>query len=675
METALLIARLLLAVVFVVAGATKLADRDGSRRGLTDFGVPPALATPFAILLPLAELAVAISLIPRATAWWGALGALSLLLLFVVGIGANLARGRTPDCHCFGQLHSAPAGWSTLARNGALAALAGFVLWVGYDGVGPSAVNWLGALSAAQLAGFIVGLVLLGLVGAQGWFLVHLLRQHGRLLVRVDALEERLASGGAALSPEASSENGAQEEARPPEGLPVGSQAPGFTLSGLHGETLTLDSLRTSGKPVMLLFTDPDCGPCNALLPEIGQWQAEHAAKLTLALVSRGDPGDNRTKASEHGLTSVLVQQDWEVSQAYQVNGTPSAVLVRPDGTIGGPVAGGAEAISALVAQTVGASAPELPVQPQQAQGEPCPNCGKVHADDNGQAAEQAEPAGLKIGEPAPPVRLRDLKNKKVNLASFRGQKTLVLFWNPGCGFCQQMLPDLKEWEQNPPEAAPKLLVVSTGTKAANREMGLSSTVVLDQQFAVGQSFGASGTPSAVLLDEEGNVASELAVGAQAVLALAGAKQDAAPNGSEGEQAVAAAPKIGELAPPFKLPDLDGQSVDLADFRGERTLVLFWNPGCSFCEQMLPDLKRWEANPPEGAPNLLVVSAGTAETNKEMGLSSTVVLDQQFAVGSAFGASGTPSAVLVDEEGKIASELGVGAPGVLALAGAREAEV
>ena len=111
--------------------------------------------------------------------------------------------------------------------------------------------------------------------------------------------------------------------------------------------------------------------------------------------------------------------------------------------------------------------------------GEPCPNCGQIHPD-NSQAAEQPVSAGLKIGEPAPPVRLRDLKDKKVNLASFRGQKALVLFWNPGCGFCQQMLPELKEWEQNPPEGAPKLLVLSGGTKEANREMGLSSTVALE---------------------------------------------------------------------------------------------------------------------------------------------------------------------------------------------------
>ena len=100
-----------------------------------------------------------------------------------------------------------------------------------------------------------------------------------------------------------------------------------------------------------------------------------------------------------------------------------------------------------------------------------------------------------------------------------------MLFWNPGCGFCQQMLPDLKEWEATSPEDAPKLLVVSAGSEEANKEMGLTSPVLLDQQFAVGRAFGASGTPSAVLVDAEGKVASEVAVGAPAVMELAGADQ------------------------------------------------------------------------------------------------------------------------------------------------------
>jgi uncharacterized membrane protein YphA (DoxX/SURF4 family) len=50
----LLIARLLLAGVFLVAGAAKLRDRDGSQRAVVEFGLPSALAAPLGLLLPLA---------------------------------------------------------------------------------------------------------------------------------------------------------------------------------------------------------------------------------------------------------------------------------------------------------------------------------------------------------------------------------------------------------------------------------------------------------------------------------------------------------------------------------------------------------------------------------------------------------------------------------------------
>src|SRR5215210_8304952 len=229
MGTALLIARLLLVPVFAVAGVAKLADRGGSRGVLEDFGVPVPFAAPLGILLPLAELAVAVALIPSATAWWGALGALVLLLLFVAGISFNLARGHKPDCRCFGQIHSAPVGWKTLLRNGVLATIAGVVVWRGYDGTGPSVVGWVGTLSIVQLVGLVAGVIVLALLVAQWWFLLHLMRQNGRLLVRLEALEGALASGG--LSP---SGNGLAEM-----GLPVGSAAPDFDLPELGGGTLS----------------------------------------------------------------------------------------------------------------------------------------------------------------------------------------------------------------------------------------------------------------------------------------------------------------------------------------------------------------------------------------------------------------------------------------------------
>ena len=119
---------------------------------------------------------------------------------------------------------------------------------------------------------------------------------------------------------------------------------------------LTLDALRSSGKPLMLTFTDPNCGPCQALLPDLGRWQRELAPTLTLALITSGTADENRNKSGEHGLTQVLLQQDREVMESYRASGTPSAVLIRPDGTIGSALAQGAEDIRALVARSASAS-------------------------------------------------------------------------------------------------------------------------------------------------------------------------------------------------------------------------------------------------------------------------------------------------------------------------------
>ena len=128
LDALLLASRLLLAAVFAVAALAKLADREGSRQAVVAFGAPRPLAAPLALALPLAELAVAVLLLPAATALAGALGALGLLLLFSAAIALNLVRGREPECHCFGQLHSAPAGPRTLVRNGLLAVVAALTL-------------------------------------------------------------------------------------------------------------------------------------------------------------------------------------------------------------------------------------------------------------------------------------------------------------------------------------------------------------------------------------------------------------------------------------------------------------------------------------------------------------------------------------------------------------------
>jgi len=550
-----------------------------------------------------------------------------------------------------------------LIRNSILGLVGLYIVFFGRDifsfsneDAGYSLVAWIGDLSTWELIASILGILAVATIVIEGWLLVHLLGQNGRVLLRLDAIESMVAEGG--LLPEAV--DAPPAPAPRPLGLPEGSPAPAFRLEGLFGETMTLDALRSAGKPVLLVFSDPTCGPCNALLPELGRWQRDHASRMTVALVSRGSADANRSKATEHGLSHVLLQKDREVAQSYQANGTPSAVIVLSDGTIGSPVSARSEAIKTLVSRTTGT----LPLQAAPTRG----NSNGGNGGNGGQAPARengAQAARSSVGGVAPAFELPDLEGKTVSLADFKGQQTLLVFWNPGCGFCKRMVDEIKQFEAKPPKNAPKLVLVSTGTPESNSELGLKSTTLLDQGFATGRSYGASGTPSAVLIDASGKIASEVAVGQPGVMALATGKQ--APKSAGGDAPAVKATKKGEKAPPVKLNDLAGNAFDLAAQK-EETLLVFWNPGCGFCKRMVDDLKTWEANPPANAPKLVLVSTGSVESNQELGLTSTTLIDDGFATGRAFGASGTPSAVLIDKNGKIASEVGVGAPAVLGLA-------
>lgn len=501
MGTLGLIVRILLAATFSVAGISKLIDLQGTRKAIRDFGVPGWAASPLGIVLPLVELVVAALLIPLFTLLWGSLGAIALLLIFIVGVSVNLAQGRKPNCNCFGQLHSEPIGWPTLVRNCIFAGGAGFVFWQARNGSALSVTGWAAGLSNSETVGMLLGTAALVILIAEGWLSFHLFRQNGRLLLRMDALEAQLANAGIAPGP-----------ARTPAGLPIGSPAPAFELPLLsrpHKKSLTLDTLLAEGRRVVLIFSDPDCSPCSALLPDIARWEQEHAATLTIALISRGSQEANRVRIGEPQLSYVLLQKDREVSEAYRANGTPGAVLVGLDGKVASFFAMGSHAIAGLVATGAG-TVPATSV----------PGNGRYRGD----SVLPSAPIELKVGEPSPSLKLPDLSGRIIDLSAFRGRETLVLFWNPNCGFCAKMLPDLRRWEEHHPAEAPQILIVSSRTVAANRAMGLQAPVVLDQTFSSGLAFHVRGTPAAVLVNADGKIASGVANGAPAVFELANAQ-------------------------------------------------------------------------------------------------------------------------------------------------------
>jgi thioredoxin-related protein len=470
MNLMLLALRVTLAGVFAIAGLAKLFDRAGSRQSMHEFGIPNVLVPAVSVILPLGELACSVALIVGASAWSGAFGALALLAIFIAAIIINLARGRTPDCHCFGRLHSEPVGWTTVARNAALAAFAGFVVAQGAGHTGPGLVEWLSGLNRTQSMFLGLAIAICALAALQVTMLVQLLAQNGRLMLRIESLE------GKADGP---------IEAPAAVGLPANTEAPTFSLRGLDGMAVTLEALASLGKPLLLFFSEPGCTACETVMPDVARWQRESHDRLLVVPISRGDLQLNRAKSIKYGIEHMLIQTSREVFEAYKVEATPSAVFVKA-GQIAGPLAVGPAAIRELVF-----------------------------------SATLPEP--VKNGNMVPSLVLRDIDNKPLNVGSRRPRSMVLLFWNPSCGFCQAMLNDLKSWERTRSKRAPELVVISTGSVEVNRQQGFRSRVLLDQAFGVGRVFGATGTPSAVLIDEAGRVASDVGVGRPAVLAILGA--------------------------------------------------------------------------------------------------------------------------------------------------------
>jgi peroxiredoxin len=130
--------------------------------------------------------------------------------------------------------------------------------------------------------------------------------------------------------------------------LKTGAPAPLFRLPDLQGRMIALDEYR--GRRVLLVFTDPQCGPCDELAPYLVRLHNEHGKRgLAVIIVGRGNPADNRRKAEQHGFQfPVVIQPKWKLSKEYGTLATPVAFLIGEDGVIAGDVAVGKEPILAL---------------------------------------------------------------------------------------------------------------------------------------------------------------------------------------------------------------------------------------------------------------------------------------------------------------------------------------
>jgi peroxiredoxin len=130
-------------------------------------------------------------------------------------------------------------------------------------------------------------------------------------------------------------------------------------------------------------------------------------------------------------------------------------------------------------------------------------------------------------------------------------------------------------------------------------------------------------------------------------------------------------PPVGSAAPEFSLPDANGKTHSLSEYKGKYVVLEWFNPECPFVKKHygssnMQKLQQeytgkgvvWltiDSNAPGTEGNITPEEAQkiTASWKTHQ---TALLLDPEGKAGRAYGAKNTPNMVVIDPEGKIAYE-------------------
>jgi peroxiredoxin len=119
------------------------------------------------------------------------------------------------------------------------------------------------------------------------------------------------------------------------------------------------------------------------------------------------------------------------------------------------------------------------------------------------------------------------------------------------------------------------------------------------------------------------------------------------------------APKIGYLAPNFRLTNLHGEEVSMASLEGKVVFINFWATWCGPCRAEMPSMEALYHDFKGKGLEILAVSSdmdGAPAVQpfvRKLGLSYPVLLDPDFRVDDKYLIQSVPTTVLVDKNGVI----------------------
>ena len=123
------------------------------------------------------------------------------------------------------------------------------------------------------------------------------------------------------------------------------------------------------------------------------------------------------------------------------------------------------------------------------------------------------------------------------------------------------------------------------------------------------------------------------------------------------------APRVGYRAPNFRLPNLNGEEVSLASYKGKVLFINFWATWCGPCKAEMPSMERLYQEYKDQGFEILAISSDMQGSPivkpfvEKYRFTYPILLDPNFRVDAMYLVHSVPTTVLVARDGIITHKL------------------